>query len=228
MASAVPRPVLLSVDDDRDVLRAIERDLRQHYGSRYRVMSAESGAAALDLLRRLKQRNDPVALMLVDQRMPQMNGVAFLQAAAQLFPDAKRVLLTAYADTDAAIRAINDARIQHYLLKPWDPPDRELYPVLDDLLGDWQGSFRPPFTGIRILGARWNPRAYEIREFLARSHVPYQWIDVETADRDPQVRALIDSLGTDGLHMPTLLFADGSRLVEPTTEQVARARGCAR
>src|SRR4051794_35058287 len=132
MSATPPRPVLLPVDDDRDVLRAIERDLRAHYGDRYRVMPAESGAAALDLLRRLKQRGDPVALMLVDQRMPQMNGVAFLQAAQQLFPDAKRVLLTAYADTEAAIRAINDARIQHYLLKPWDPPDRELYPVLDD------------------------------------------------------------------------------------------------
>ena len=225
MASAAARPVLLSVDDDRDVLRAVERDLRAHYGDRYRVMPAESGAAALDLLRRLKQRGDPVALMLVDQRMPQMNGVAFLQAAQQLFPDAKRVLLTAYADTDAAIRAINDARIQHYLLKPWDPPDRELYPVLDDLLGDWQGSFRPPFSGIRILGARWNPRAYEIRDFLARSHVPYQWVDVETADRDAEVRALVDSLGSDGLHMPTLLFADGTRLVEPTTEQVAEKIG---
>jgi thioredoxin reductase (NADPH) len=225
MSTAVPRPVLLSVDDDRDVLRAIERDLRHHYGDRYRVMAAESGAAALDLLRRLKQRGDAVALMLVDQRMPQMNGVSFLQAAQQLYPDAKRVLLTAYADTDAAIRAINDARIQHYLLKPWDPPERELYPVLDDLLGDWQGSFRPAFSGIRILGARWNPRAYEIRDFLARSHVPYQWVDVETADRDPEVRALLDSLGSDGLHMPTLLFADGSRLVEPTTEQVAEKAG---
>jgi thioredoxin reductase (NADPH) len=225
MSTAAPRPVLLPVDDDRDVLRAVERDLRAHYGDRYRVMPAESGAAALDLLRRLKQRGDPVALMLVDQRMPQMNGVAFLQAAQQLFPDAKRVLLTAYADTDAAIRAINDARIQHYLLKPWDPPERELYPVLDDLLGDWQGSFRPAFSGIRILGARWNPRAYEIRDFLARSHVPYQWVDVETADRDPEVRSLLDSLGPDGLHMPTLLFADGTRLVEPTTEQVAEKAG---
>jgi thioredoxin reductase (NADPH) len=225
MASAVPRPVLLSVDDDREVLRAVERDLRQHYGDRYRILAAESGAAALDLLRRLKQRGDAVALMLVDQRMPQMSGVAFLQAAQQLYPDARRVLLTAYADTDAAIHAINDARIQHYLLKPWDPPERELYPVLDDLLGDWQASFRPAFSGIRILGARWNPRAYEIRDFLARSHVPYQWVDVETADRDPAVRALLDSLGSDGLHMPTLLFADGSRLVEPTTEQVAEKAG---
>jgi thioredoxin reductase (NADPH) len=225
MATTSPRPVLLSVDDDRDVLRSVERDLRSRYGDRYRVLPAESGAAALELLRRLRQRGDPVALMLVDQRMPQMNGVSFLQEAQLLFPDAKRVLLTAYADTDAAIRAINDARIQHYLLKPWDPPDRELYPVLDDLLGDWQASFRPPFNGIRILGARWNPRAYEIKDFLARSHIPYQWVDVELADRDPEVRTLLDSLGPDAVHMPTLLFADGTRLVEPTTEQVAEKIG---
>jgi thioredoxin reductase (NADPH) len=139
------KPVLLTVDDDPEVLRAVERDLRRHYGDRYRVLRAESGTAALDALRQLKKRNNPVGLMLVDQRMPQMSGVEFISQAMDLFPAAKRVLLTAYADTDAAIRAINQARIHHYLLKPWDPPEEQLYPVLDDLLEDWRSSFRPPF-----------------------------------------------------------------------------------
>ncbi len=141
------KPVLLTVDDDPEVLRAVERDLRRRYAERYRVLRADSGAAALEALKGLKRRGDSVALLLVDQRMPQMTGVEFLGQAMELFPNAKRVLLTAYADTDAAIRAINDARIHHYLLKPWDPPEEHLYPVLDDLLEDWMGSFRPPFEG---------------------------------------------------------------------------------
>ena len=207
------KPVLLTVDDDAEVLRAIERDLRRNYADRYRVLRADSGQVALDTLRQLKTRNDPVALLLVDQRMPQMDGVGFLAEAMALFPDAKRALLTAYADTDAAIRAINDVKIHHYLLKPWDPPEEQLYPVIDDLLDDWSSSYRPAFEGIRVLGNRWSPRSYEIREFLARSQVPYQWLDIESAD--PETHRLAESLGEDASHLPLVLFADGARSRRP-------------
>ncbi len=173
------KPILLSVDDDSDVLRAIERDLRSKYGAEYRVIGSDSPEGALTLLKQLKVRNDSVALLLADQRMPHMDGVAFLQEAMHIFPDAKRALLTAYADTNAAISAINQANINYFFLKPWDPPAEHLYPQLDDLLDDWQASYRPTFEGIRVLGTRWSPRSYELRDFLARNRVPYQWIDVE-------------------------------------------------
>ena len=186
------KPVLLTVDDAAEVLRAVERDLRRRYGERYRVLRADSGAAALEALRGLKKRDDSVGLLLADQRMPQMTGVEFLGQAMEVFPNAKRVLLTAYADTDAAIRAINNAKIQHYLLKPWDPPEEHLYPVLDDLLEDWMASFRPPFEGVRVLGTRWSPHSYAIRDFLARNQAPYQWIDVETAEKNAEVRRLME------------------------------------
>ena len=151
------KPVLLTVDDDPEVLKAVERDLRRQYGQNYRVLSANSGQAALDLLEKLRQRGEAVALFLVDYRMPQMSGIEFLAHAMTVLPDAKRVLLTAYSDTEAAIRAINEIKLDHYLLKPWDPPEQNLYPVLDDLLEDWQGSYRPPFEGLRVLGTRWSP-----------------------------------------------------------------------
>src|SRR4026208_2606720 len=154
------KPVLLTVDDDTEVLRAIERDLRRKYASNYRVLRAESGTAALEIVRELKLRSSTVALFLVDQRMPGLSGVEFLGQAIELFPDAKRVLLTAYADTDAAIAAINEAGVNHYLLKPWDPPEENLYPVLDDLLDDWRADYRPPFEGIRVLGNRWSPHSH--------------------------------------------------------------------
>src|SRR6478672_8517539 len=173
------KPILLSVDDDADVLRAIERDLRSHYGASYRVLASDSPGQALDLLKQLKVRNDSVALLLADQRMPKMDGIGFLREAMQIFPEAKRALLTAYADTSAAIGAINEANINYFFLKPWDPPEEHLYPQLDDLLDDWQASYRPTFEGIRVLGTRWSPRSYELRDFLARNRVPYQWIDVE-------------------------------------------------
>src|SRR5579872_944501 len=188
------KPVLLTIDDDTDVLRAIERDLRRKYAENYRILRAESGPAALELLRKLQQRNEAVAVLLADYRMPQMNGLEFLAEAMKIYPDACRVLLTAYADTDAAIRAINDIKLNHYLMKPWDPPEEHLYPVLDDLLEDWQSNFRPPFEGIRVLGTRWSPRSYDLRDFLARNHVPYRWLDAETAERDPEVRRLLASL----------------------------------
>lgn len=216
------KPVLMTVDDDREVLRAVERDLRRHYGEKYRVVRAESGSSALDALKKLKLRNDPVALLLVDQRMPEMTGVEFLEHAMEWYPDAKRALLTAYADTDAAIRAINTARVEYYLMKPWDPPEERLYLVLDDLLDDWQASFQPPFEGIRIVGHRWSAKSHLIKEFLARNHVPYQWLDIE---KGQEARTLIDSAAADDLQLPLVLFADGSHLTEPTNAAIAEKIG---
>ena len=156
------KPVLLTVDDDPEVLRAVERDLRRKYGENYRVVRADSGDSALEVLKQLQLRNDSLALMLVDQRMPRMSGVEFMERAIPLAPTAKKALLTAYADTDAAIRAINRVKIDHYLLKPWDPPEEQLYPVLDDLLDDWQAAFRPPFEGIRVVGNRWSAKSHAL------------------------------------------------------------------
>jgi thioredoxin reductase (NADPH) len=217
----MPKPVLFTVDDDPEVLRAIERDLREHYADRYRIMRANSAASALSTLRELKARNNPVALLLADQRMPQMDGVGFLSEAMELHPDAKRALLTAYADTTAAIDAINEARIHYYLMKPWDPPEEKLYPVLDDLLGDWTSGYKAPYEGIRVLGTRWATRCYEVRDFLARNQIPYQWIDIEVAQTDPEVRTLISSLGPEADSLPLILFPDGTRLKEPQLPAVA-------
>ena len=219
------KPVILTVDDDPDVLRAVERDLRQHYDDRYRVLRAESGIVALDLLRRLQQRNDSVALLLVDHRMPEMNGIETLLEAMKLYPNTKRVLLTAYADTEAAIKAINAVQLNHYLLKPWDPPEQYLYPVLDDLLDDWYADFHPPFEGVRVLGTRWSAKSYDVRNFLARNQVPYQWLDADAADREPDVKRLLESLRNDDLKLPTVFFADGSRLPEPNSQEIAAKLG---
>jgi thioredoxin reductase (NADPH) len=220
------KSVLLTVDDDREVLRAIERDLRRKYASDYRVLRAESGQAAMEIVRELKLRNNAVALFLVDQRMPGLSGVKFLEQAIALYPDAKRVLLTAYADTDAAIAAINEAGINHYLLKPWDPPEENLYPVLDDLLEDWQATFPAPFEGIRILGNRWSPASHNIKDFLARNHVPYLWFDIETAEADAEVRGLVDLLDEDEKrNLPLVIFPNGLRLRQPTFGELAEHAG---
>ena len=219
------KPILLSVDDDSDVLRAIERDLRSQYGAEYRVIGSDSPEGALDLLKQLKVRNDSVALLLADQRMPHMDGVEFLQEAMRIFPDAKRALLTAYADTNAAISAINQANINYFFLKPWDPPDEHLYPQLDDLLDDWQASYRPAFEGIRVLGTRWSPRSYELRDFLARNHVPYQWIDVELPANDPETKRLLEALGPEAANLPVVLFPDGTKLLESIPADVAQKVG---
>ena len=160
------RPILLAVDDDISVLEAVVQDLRRQYGQTYRVMRAGSGQAALDTLEQLKTRQEPVALLLSDQRMPGMTGVDFLEKAIQFYPEARRVLLTAYADTEVAIRAINTARIHYYLTKPWDPPEEKLYPVLSDLLEDWKAGYRPPFEGLRVIGHRWSLRDHQVRNFL--------------------------------------------------------------
>jgi thioredoxin reductase (NADPH) len=213
------------VDDDPDVLRAIERDLRIRYGQRCRIVRADSGAVALELLRRLDRQNEPVALMLVDHRMPQMNGIDTLTEAMKIYPEAKRVLLTAYADTEAAIRAINEVQLHHYLLKPWDPPDQHLYPVLDDLLEDWTAHYRPPFEGVRLLGSRWSQKSYEARDFLARNQIPYQWLDIETADKDPEVRKALDSVAPEDRRIPIFLLTNGERLVEPELTDVAEKLG---
>ncbi len=219
------KPTLLTVDDDPNVLKAIERDLRSHYGENYRVLRAESGDAGLKILRELRVRNDAVALLLADQRMPHMDGIGFLTEAKQIYPDAKRALLTAYADTSAAINAINEVNINYFFLKPWDPPSQHLYPVLDDLLEDWVASYRPPYEGIRVLGTRWSSRAYEVRDFLARNHVPYQWIDVELASEDPEVKQLIASVGDDVANLPLTLFPDGTRMFQSTSAELAEKVG---
>src|SRR5271170_3029027 len=219
------KPILLSVDDDPDVLRAIERDLRTKYGAEFRIIGSDSPEAALTLLKQLKLRNDSVALLLADQRMPHMDGVAFLQEAMHIFPDSNRALLTAYADTNAAISAINQANINYFFLKPWDPPAEHLYPQLDDLLDDWRASYRPVFQGIRVLGTRWSPRSYELRDFLARNRVPYQWIDVEGSANDPETKRLVEALGPDAADLPVVLFPDGTKLLESLPADVAKKVG---
>jgi len=221
----MPKPILLSVDDDSDVLRAIERDLRSKYGAEYRVIGSDSPERAVALLKQLKVRNDTVALLLADQRMPHMDGVAFLQEGMQIFPEAKRALLTAYADTNAAINAINRANINYFFMKPWDPPAEHLYPQLDDLLDDWQASYRPAFEGIRVLGTRWSPKSYELRDFLARNRVPYQWMDAELSANDPETKRLLEVLGPEAANLPVVLFPDGTKLLEGVPSQVAQKVG---
>ncbi len=216
------KPVILTVDDDPEVLRAVERDLRREYGKDFRVLRAESGQAALDALRQLMLRNEPVALLLADQRMPGLTGVEFLEQARELFPDAKRALLTAYADTDAAIRAINSLHIDYYLLKPWDPPDEKLYPVVRDMLDDWLAHYRPPFEGLRVVSHRWSPQAHEIKDFLARNQVPYQWLDIEA---NPDAERLLTQLNVPLTDLPLVIFADGSTLSRPSNAQVAEKIG---
>jgi thioredoxin reductase (NADPH) len=218
----VAKPVIMTVDDDPQVLSAIERDLRQHYQSEYRIVKAGSPAEALDAARQLKQRGTAVALFLVDQRMPEMTGTEFLAAVRGLYPDARKVLLTAYADSSAAIDSINRIGLDHYLMKPWDPPDLKLYPVLDDLLAEWKSHARPPYDGIRIAGASLSPQSYEVRDFLSRNQVPYQWVDI---DEDAAMRQLIEGL-PDGLALlPVVLFPDGTYLRAPSRTALARKIG---
>ncbi len=219
------RPVILTVDDDAEVLRAIERDLRAKYAATYRIIRADSGVAALEILRRLEKQNEAVALLLVDHRMPQMNGIETLAEAMKLFPDAKRVLLTAYADTEAAIRAINEVQLNHYLLKPWDPPEQNLYPVLDDLLEDWTAHYRPPFEGIRLFGTRWSQKSYEVRDFLARNQIPYQWLDIEAADQTAATRKALEPYPPADRKIPMLFLSDGECLLQPDLNLIADKLG---
>ena len=217
------KPAILAVDDDAPVLRAVERDLRARYADEYRIIGAGSGAEALDTVRELTRRGDPVALFVVDQRMPAMTGIELLREAVPLQPDAKRILLTAYADTEVAIQAINEIGLDQYLLKPWDPPEENLYPVIDDILGDWAAAYRPPFEGLRLLSSRWAPRGHEIRDFLTRNQVPYAWLDPEA---DEEGHRIAESL--DGPADPTqaiVLLPDGQVLRNPSHRELAEAIG---
>ena len=216
------KPVILTVDDDPEVLRAVERDLRRRYAREYRVLRADSGASALETLGKLKLRGDPVALFLVDQRMPRMTGVEFLEEARGLFPEAKKVLLTAYADTEAAIRAINDVGLDHYLQKPWDPPEEKLYPVLDDQLEEWLSGFKPPFEGIRVVGNRWSRDSHRLKDFLARNMVPYRWLDVEGSEEGRQLAAQADH---GAPKLPLVVMPDGGYLEAPPNVEVAEKIG---
>ena len=212
------KPVILAVDDDPQVLRAVERDLRRRYAREYRVLRADSGESALDTLGKLKLRGDPVALFLVDQRMPKMTGVEFLEEAVGRFPDAKRALLTAYSDTEAAIRAINEVGLDYYLQKPWDPPDQNLYPSLDELLADWRADYRPPFEGLRVVGDRWSPESHRTRDFLARNRVPYRWMDVEGSE---EAREIVASADHGAPKLPLVVYEDGSYDEAPENLEIA-------
>ena len=218
----MPKPVILAVDDDAAVLGAIERDLRQHYRADYRVMKAGSPAEGLDAARELAARNAQVALFLVDQRMPGMTGLELLTEVSRLHPSSRKVLLTAYADTDVAIAGINQIALDHYLMKPWDPPEQRLYPVLDDLLSEWRSRTEPSFDGIRVLGSEWSRTSYETKEFLSRNRVPYQWVDL---DQDATARALAESLVSDLTRLPIVVFPDGTHLVAPDQAQLAARSG---
>jgi thioredoxin reductase (NADPH) len=212
------KPVILTVDDEPEVLNSIERDLRQHYNATYRVMKSTSGEQALETVRQLKQRGIAVALFVVDQRMPGMTGTEFLAEGLKLYPDARRVLLTAYADTDTAINAINRIGIDHYLLKPWEPPSERLYPVLDDLLSEWFARARPEYDGIRVVGTTLSPSSYGIREFLAGYQIPYQWLDI---DSNPIARELVTKASSGALRLPVVFLPDGTALVQPEVRELA-------
>ncbi|MGB5111127.1 MAG: FAD-dependent oxidoreductase [Mycobacterium sp.] len=220
--SSQPRkPVILTVDDDPSVSRAVARDLRHHYGERYRILRAESGPEALKTLHELKLRGDTVAVFVADYRMPQMSGIEFLESAMDLYPMARRVLLTAYADTTAAIDAINVVDLDHYLLKPWDPPEEKLYPVIDGLLESWHavGDRAIPYT--KVIGHQWNPRSWEVRQFLARNGYPFKSFTAE----EPKGRQLLDAAGLDGRQLPVVITEKGTPLVEPSDTQLADLLG---
>ncbi len=215
------KPIIMTVDDEPEVLNAIERDLRRHYGKDYRIVKAGSGTEALDAVRQLNQRGDPVALLLVDQRMPGMTGIEFLREAAEHYTRARRVLLTAYADTEVAIDGINEIGLDHYLMKPWSPPDQKLYPVLDDLLSDWVATVQLPFEGLRVVGSQDSPGSHRVKEFLARNQVPYQWLDV---DRHADGRVLFEDLPAQDQRLPVVFFPEGDHLVDP--DNLALAERC--
>lgn len=219
----VARPSILTVDDDPSVSRAVARDLRRQYGENYRIVRAESGPQALEALREIKLRGEEVAALLADYRMPRMSGIEFLETAMDLFPLARRVLLTAYADTDAAIQAINVVDLDHYLLKPWDPPEQKLYPVLDELLRAWSVSDRQPVRQVRVIGHRWSPRSYEVRDFLARNSVPFRWYSLE--DADCEAARLLAAADQDGTRLPVVVTPDGDPLVQPSDAELATRVG---
>lgn len=223
------KPVILAVDDHPPVLSAVLRDLRRRYGKEYRLLGAQSGAAALGVLRDLEAQNRPVALMVVDQRMPGMSGVELLRAAIPVFPAVRKVLLTAYADTEAAIRAINEVKLDHYLLKPWDPPEERLYPVLDDLLADWQAGYEPPFQGVKVVSHRWSSEGHRIKDYLTRNQIPYRWLDIEAEAEAARLVELAETEATDGLLEPGIhplvFFPDGTHSSNPSTAELGLRLG---
>ncbi len=216
------KPVLLTVDDDKEVLSAIVRDLRKHYAREYRVLRADSGSGALELLGELKELEQPVALVLSDQRMPGMDGVTLLAETIKLHPRSKRALLTAYADTAAAIGAINESQVDYYLLKPWDPPEQKLYPPLDDMLDDWRAFFRPGYEGVRVIGDRWSAQCHRVRDFLARNQVPYEFLDVEMSE---EARALAKGSDGNASSLPLVILPSGTRLAAPELTEIAEHIG---
>ncbi|MGE5250271.1 MAG: response regulator, partial [Bacteroidota bacterium] len=212
------KPVIFTIDDDPSVLNLVERDLRSRYGPEYRIIPINQGRAALEYLKKLEQRNETVALFLVDQRMPELSGVEFLAQAMLTYPQAKRVLLTAYADSQAAIDSINEVRLDYYLMKPWHPPEEKLYPVLDELLEDWKAHARLPYEGIRVAGTLWSLGSHQVKDFLTRHQVPYQWLDVE---KDPQARSLLEGTSVDLSSLPVVFFPDGTVSVQPRLTELA-------
>ena len=208
----------MTIDDELHVLNAITRDLNAYYQSDYRIVKASSGVDALEAVVEFKKRNTPIALFLVDVRMPVMSGIEFLEAAIKHYPEAKKVLLTAYADTDAAIASINAIGLDYYLMKPWDPPEENLYPTLDDLLSDWLATVPVPYDGIRVAGTRWSASSHNVKEFLARSQIPYQWLDIE---RDTVAKELVETSTAESPRLPTVFFPDGSILVDPDLRSLA-------
>ncbi len=216
------KPIIFTIDDEEQVRNAVERDLARHYRKNYRIIKASSGAEALDTLHRLRQRNDTIALFLVDQRMPKMSGTEFLAEALKEYPEARKVLLTAYADTEAAISAINTVGLDHYLIKPWTPAEENLYPVLDDLISDWEATATLPYDGIRVAGTLWSASSHNIKDFLARSQIPYQFLDIE---RDADARALVERANESTHQLPVVFFPDGSVLIEPSLTEVAEKAG---
>ncbi|MDO7850756.1 FAD-dependent oxidoreductase [Hymenobacter convexus] len=221
---ATPKPIILAVDDDPQVLAAIARDLRQEFAQDYRILRVNSGPEALETIKELHAKEEPLALILADQRMPELEGVELLTASREFFPDAKRVLLTAYADTEAAVRAINSARLDHYLMKPWDPPETLLYPTLHDLLAAWQATNKPRFDGVRLIGFQWSPLSHELKDFLSGYMVGYQWLDYETS---PEAQALVKAKGFDSTDLPLIICADGKAVANPSKADLANHLGIA-
>lgn len=218
----MPKPVIFTIDDDASVLNSVERDLRAHYGQEYRILPIDSAKTALNYLGKIQQRNETVALFLVDQRMPEMDGVGFLREAIRAFPHAKRVLLTAYADTQAAIDSINEVGLDYYLMKPWHPPEERLYPILDELLEDWKAHVRLPYEGIRVAGTLWSLSSHQAKDFLTRHQIPYQWLDIE---KDSNARQLVEGISSESTRLPIVFFPDGKTLVQPNLKELAEKVG---
>src|SRR5688500_955106 len=218
----MPKPVIFTIDDDISVLNSVERDLRAHYGQEYRILPIDSAKTALDYLKKIQQRSETVALFLVDQRMPEMSGVEFLEEAIQVYPQAKRVLLTAYADTQAAIDSINEVGLDYYLMKPWHPPEERLYPILDELLEDWKIHIRLPYEGIRVAGTLWSLTSHQVKDFLTRHQIPYQWLDIE---KDSKARQLVEGVSSEVTKLPVIFFPDGNVLIDPDMKELAEKVG---